>query len=141
MSVAIKFVGTKVSKLSLDIYDKKETEPEDNFDLRFVNGYCDEDNKSFITEFTISLSSKEESFKLDLIYTGFFKTSNEINEEFRTSQFPLVNAPAIVYPFMRSFVSTVSVNAGLNPVLLPTINFQETYRQNNKPSKKVTKEN
>ena len=116
MSVAIKFAGTKVIDLSLKLKKEEEIE-KDNFSLKFTNGYSEEDEKSFILEFTISISKKKEAFTLDLVYVGFFETPEPINEDFRSSAFTSVNAPAIVYPFMRSFVNTVTVNAGMDSVI------------------------
>jgi preprotein translocase subunit SecB len=128
----IKFLGTKVSKLSLLVNEDNEPELEDNFHLSFTNAYSEEDDKAFIVKFLINLSSKEEGFNLDLEYIGFFLADDPISDEFKESNFPLMNAPAIVYPFVRSFVSTVTVNSNLNPVILPTVNFQELVRQQQK---------
>lgn len=126
----IKFLGTKVSKLSLVVFDDKEIE--DDFHLSFVNGYPDEsseNDKNFVVIFSVRISSAEEKFKLELEYTGFFETDETITEEFKTSHFPTTNAPAIAYPFMRSFINTITVNSDLKPVVLPTINFVELVRR------------
>jgi len=40
-----------------------------------------------------------------------------------------IKLPAIAYPLMRSFINTITVNSSLNPVIIPTINFQELIRQ------------
>jgi len=125
----ITFLGTKVSKLSLIT---GEEGLEDDFNLSFANGYPDErseDNKSFIVTFSIRICSAEEKFLLELEYIGFFSCDEPITEEFKNSHFPISNAPAIAYPFMRSFINTVTVNSNLNPVILPTINFVELARQ------------
>lgn len=126
----IKFLGTKVEKLSLIVGDTDEHAQKDDFQLSFVNGFSDDDDKSFIVRFSITVSSVEENFVLELDYVGFFTTEESITEEFRESHFPSVNAPAIAYPFMRSFINTITVNSNLNPVIIPTINFQELVKQN-----------
>jgi preprotein translocase subunit SecB len=125
----IKFLGTKVEKLSLIAGDNEEPISEDDFQLSFINGFSDEDDKSFIVKFSVKISSIEENFTLKLQYVGFFATEGTITEEFRKSNFPNVNAPAIAYPFMRSFINTITVNSNLNPVIIPTINFQKLVRQ------------
>ena len=55
----------------------------------------------------------------------FFNTSDKINQKFKDSKFIIINAPAIAFPFMRSFVATVTLNAGYSPAILPSVNFLE----------------
>ena len=45
------------------------------------------------------------------------------------------NSLAILFPYVRAFVSTMSLQANINPIVLPTINLMgitETLRQNTK---------
>lgn len=125
----IKFLGTQVERLSLVVNNTEEPVTEDNFNLSFTNVFSDEDDKSFIVKFVTIVSSIDENFILELDYIGFFITEKSITNEFRKSNFPTVNAPAITYPFMRSLINTITVNSNLNPVIIPTINFQELVRQ------------
>lgn len=37
--------------------------------------------------------------------------------------FKSINAPAIIFPFVREHVSSTALKAGLGPVLLPPVNF------------------
>jgi len=128
----IKFLGTKVAKLSLIVEENDKSKIKDEFKLSFVNGFPEDDGgRSFIVNFSVTVSSEEEKFILELEYTGFFEADEPITEKFRASHFPSMNAPAIAYPFLRSFVNTITVNSNLKPVLLPTINFQELVKQQN----------
>ncbi|MGP1514843.1 MAG: protein-export chaperone SecB [Bacteroidales bacterium] len=52
-----------------------------------------------------------------------FVVDTKIDIEFLQTHFVKLNAPAIVYPFVRSFVSNLSVNAGFPAIILPAINF------------------
>ncbi len=126
--MSIQFLGTKVTNLSLAINEDNEVKLEDNFKLSYSNGYSEEDAKAFIVKFFVNLSSEEENFEINLEYVGLFSSEEDISDKFKESHFPSVNAPAIAYPFLRSFVNTVTVNANLNPVILPTINFLELAR-------------
>jgi len=126
--VSIQFLGTKVTNLSLVINENNEVKLEDNFNLTYSNGYSEEDDNAFIVKFFVELSSEEENYELKLEYIGLFSCEESITEKFKESHFPSVNAPAIAYPFLRSFVNTVTVNSNLNPLILPTINFQELAR-------------
>jgi preprotein translocase subunit SecB len=65
--------------------------------------------------------NKETEKKANFI--GLFDSTTEVNDEFINSPFLKINAPAILYPFIRAYISTITINAGLEPIILPTINF------------------
>ena len=54
-----------------------------------------------------------------------FGLDEDITEEFKVSDFPKINAPAIAFPYLRAFISNVTLQSGFNPVMLPSINFVE----------------
>lgn len=58
-----------------------------------------------------------------------FVVDSKIDINFLKSSFVTLNAPAIVYPFVRSFVSNLSVNAGFPAIILPAINFAAKDRE------------
>lgn len=49
---------------------------------------------------------------------GFSKNTNILVEDFGK-----INAPAIIFPFIREHLSNVSMKAGIQPIILPPINF------------------
>jgi preprotein translocase subunit SecB len=40
-----------------------------------------------------------------------------------TEQFAKINAPAIIFPFVREHLSSLSTKSGINPILLQPVNF------------------
>lgn len=133
MSIAkIKLIETKVSKLNMLLGDEAVPDDiENNFDLAYMNAYTSDDDKVFAVKFDAKISSKDEMFLIDLEYYGIFEADTPIDDKFKRSNFPSVNAPAIAFPFLRSFLSTVTVNAGINPIILPAVNFQELAKAKN----------
>ena len=65
----------------------------------------------------------DKKFNLDIKAMFDFLTDEEISEEFKQSHFPRINAPAIAYPYLRAYVSNLTLQSGVNPAMLPTINF------------------
>ncbi len=120
MNITLK--GTEVKSLSL----KKVEGPviEDNMEFSYSTGYNDTLERSFIVSLELFLNSQKEGFSLSIEYIAYFETDEDIGDDFKDSHFPLVNAPAIAYPFLRSFISTLTVNAGYEAILIPTVNFQ-----------------
>jgi preprotein translocase subunit SecB len=98
-------------------------------DLQFLLNtgvsFNESNNKIFIVEFLADFKNKtdKEKFVLKVSFVALFQTNEPINDEFKTSAFTNVNAPAIAFPFLRSFVTTFVSNAGFNPIIISSINF------------------
>ena len=89
----------------------------------------DLDNK-FVVAFSLSIASdNKERMSIEIFAQALFETSEAINGEFKTSYFANVNAPAIAFPFVRSFVQTLSVNMGITPIILPSYNFAQAFEE------------
>lgn len=127
---AITFNGAKVHSVEL-VEVENSDENEESFNLDFSPIFFDDNEHYFVLQFKLSITSVDdpEPFKMELEYYGSFTTEQPIDEEFKQSHFPHVNAPAIVYPYLRSFVSTFTLNAGVNTPLLGTINFLRIFQE------------
>lgn len=60
-------------------------------------------------------------YKFFTTYAGVFGYTQESEPPLET--FASINGPAIIFPFVREQMASLSVKAGLNTVLLPPINF------------------
>lgn len=137
----IKFVDYKVvetifspSERLMSIIDNLGHDDHDSLDdyLEFSPIFLEDDINNFLVHFRLNLlpekaSSFENDTEVESIFSvqflARFQVDEAIDEKFKKSNFPKVNAPAIAYPFLRSFVNTYFTSAGYNPVLLPTYNF------------------
>lgn len=117
----IQLVNTRVE--SLDMKFSADGMAEDNFSLSYANGFSEDDDKLFIIKFDVSLESTH-GYLISLRYIAEFTSNESIGDGFRDSPFLVVNAPAIAYPYLRSFLSVLTLSSGYTPVFLPTINFQ-----------------
>ena len=70
--------------------------------------------------FTAGIGDFKE-IKADIQMVGVFNIE-DIND-FPAEQFAKVNGPAIIFPFIREHLSSLSLKAGVNPILLQPINF------------------
>lgn len=52
---------------------------------------------------------------------GFFEAI-DADKDARDS-FICRNAPAILFPYMRAYVSTITAQAGISPIIMPTVNL------------------
>ena len=95
---------------------------ERTFNVNFEQIYLESNSKSFIIRFNVTVTNAGE-FDIDIIYDAVFNTNEDVDKEFKNSHFPNINAPAIAYPFLRSYISFLTLNSGFDPAILPTINF------------------
>ncbi|WP_315100997.1 protein-export chaperone SecB [Capnocytophaga sputigena] len=104
-------------------FKKEIQEGELNTSLEIKTNFLfnDEIDKEYIILFTGNFEN--ELFTLNVIFGAVFGTSESIDEDFKESDFVKINSPAIAFPFLRSFISNLTLNAGLSPFILPAYNF------------------
>lgn len=71
-------------------------------------------------------------FSINVTLTGFFKTNGDNIEVFRP------NAIAILYPYLRSIVSTYTANSNVSTLILPPINVVKYIESKKNKSKEQT---
>ena len=108
------------SKVNIDIENKKSSEIEISFEpsgkflsestvyeLKFIfKALTDGSNFSFVTIECLATFKFENIKNLDEIPTYFYR-----------------NSIAIIFPYVRAFISTVTLQANIPPVILPTMNL------------------
>lgn len=93
-------------------------------DFDFGTSFSDEEDKAFQVKFAIEIKETNDSdFMIKIEATALFSTKEDICDDFKSSDFSQMNAPAIAFPFLRSFIQTLCVNAGIPPIILPSFNF------------------
>jgi len=75
--------------------------------------------------------SVEDHFELKIVGIGTFELSNEDVSEDERKMFVNANATAIVFPYMRSLIATITSNVGkvITPILLPPRFFKGDLEQ------------
>ncbi|MDQ3395307.1 MAG: protein-export chaperone SecB [Bacteroidota bacterium] len=120
----IKLVSLQVNKVNFEnkrlflFDDNKEV---NQLDLNSSIKFSDDNKYSFTVEFTTLINNN--SIHIEIIYIALFQCEKEITDVFKASPFVSLNAPAIAFPFLRSFITTLTANAGIDPIILPAINF------------------
>lgn len=118
----------KVNQLILVDADKDQSLSSD-FSLGFEPVFSEDNGREFKVVFDFEYITENDKY-LRLDYHSYFSTDSDIDDEFRNSKFPIVNAPAIAFPFLRAFVANLLISGGHQPVLLPSINFTNYSKEN-----------
>lgn len=79
------------------------------------------ENQMFNLELAVSISDSSEGFKVEIESVGFFKFENIEKENL--SSFLYYNAPAILFPYLRAYISSLTTLSGIKPIVLPTLNL------------------
>jgi len=84
-------------------------------------GKLDFDKGRFNLELGIFISDSAETLKIEIESIGYFNFKNLDRDSL--PNFPYVNAPAILFPYLRAYISSLTTLSGIRPVVLPTLNL------------------
>ncbi len=117
----LKFLGHEISRV---VFDKPLNFSHGEFEINFehLNHVNNENQNFFSAEIIVNIKSKSVEFNFQIQSVGFFEIIGEANK-LVYDNFLNISAPTILYPFIRAFVSNFSLQSGMNPILIPTINF------------------
>jgi preprotein translocase subunit SecB len=117
----LQLVNTKILNVSLKRLEKNQVKRKNNFGLNVGNLFSADNPKAFAVVFKLTLYNPEYYLVVDAVH--WFEAEKEITEEFKLSDFPSINAPAIAFPFLRAYVSNLTLQSGYRPAILPSLNF------------------
>jgi preprotein translocase subunit SecB len=122
---AIRLVNFSVTDVDMHIGNLASDDRKSKMDvsIEFGLGFDEKQNNNYSVTFNVELKRQNNSFVLSLQATALFESQEPIDENFKKSGFVKTNSPAIAFPFIRSFINTLTTNAGMNPVILPSFNF------------------
>lgn len=121
-SYSLKKIGLKETKFSLPSIDFR---PSDKVEILIDRKHF-EPNEDGDFEINVSVEIKPSNLENSLLkvtYFGFFSKSEGQDEVLKFKDFAVKNGPAIIYPYVRQFVRSLSLEAGFNPIILPVVNF------------------
>ena len=110
----------EIANINYSHFDN-EIREDNSFSLRFKKVFKNKEKNNFKIVFFLNIEDKNFDLNIDAVFS--FTTDEKITEDFKQSHFPRINAPAIAYPYLRAYVSNLTLQSGTNPVMLPTINF------------------
>lgn len=82
----------------------------------------------------LDIKNNEESFILEFTMMGFFSVSNEA-PNLNIEDYIRELSPALMFPYIREHISSVSIKAGIKPILLPPTNIRALINETDKKRK------
>ena len=91
------------------------------------NGIFEEDNKMFILTLNVLVKDKKSNLEVKMTVTGKFEyETNDIQELVPYLGF---NAPAIMFPYIRAYITNITALGGMSPIILPTLNMENVGKE------------
>lgn len=90
-------------------------------DVRRNNLVSEKDNV-FKLDMFVGIQDKDAVIKIEVLIQGEFEFDSDLNEEQKKTFFE-INAPAILFPYVRAYIASLTALSGFMPLNLPTINF------------------
>ncbi len=106
--------------------------PMADIEVRHRVVYESSDSKTFLVYINVAvippadkgLVSEQESLRLKAEFAAMFETHVSIDDAFKASAIPNLNAVVIAFPFVRSFLASFTSTAGIPRLIIPAINFR-----------------
>lgn len=94
-------------------------------DIKFgiePEGKIDENEKTLTLTLSVIVKDEQGNFDLNMTINGMFEyDADDMNE---LIPYIGMNAPAILFPYIRAYVSNITALSGMQPIILPTLNVE-----------------
>ena len=68
----------------------------------------------------VLIENEDKSLRIQVGIVGIFESDVDLTKE---KSFVEISAPAIIFPYIRAYVSNLTSMSGIQPILLPTYNM------------------
>ena len=73
-------------------------------------------------ELNVKINDRNQAIKIDVDVIGIFKFDKEVDPK-TLSSLVNVNASAMLFPYVRSYITSLTALSGIQPVILPVLNL------------------
>lgn len=137
----VKFLGFWVSRIE---YDRLSSNREGTFDIK-LNSWSEdlkENPNQFSFYLAVTINSKDSDppeVNLEILFSSIFEIDGKNISEKDKNFFQNAGAMTVVFPYVRSFVSTYFSLVDLAPLRLPLLNFLDYQEDQNADENEDTK--
>lgn len=118
-----RFKGYKI--VESHIVTNPEKEPSQNLNVEFGQTIgVNEEGHGMCLEMTANINDENNALVIQIKARGFFEFDSDLEPKEKDTFFR-TNAPAILFPYVRAYITTLSSLSGVKPVILPTLNMSQ----------------
>lgn len=116
-----RFLGFKIPHSLIDIKEDASTLNQDLSVSINARGNIKEGNK-FILRMDVAISDEDKNVSIRTNLMGEFEFDTILTEKELDSLF-CANAPAIMFPYVRAYITSLTALSGIDTIILPTLNM------------------
>lgn len=118
-----RFLGYKITDSRIQIIPSMEVSK--NFDVTFdkTAGVNDAEHKMRLL-LEAKIDSANKAMHIEVKAEGYFEFEQDITEDEKKIFFN-TSAPAILFPYVRAYIGSLTALSGVAPVVLPTLNLSD----------------
>ncbi len=114
------FKGFKINR---SLLEKRDGDISKRFSFNFEpKGILNTSKRTYNLQLNVLIKDENDVLSVEMSSVANFAFEQEIKKEKLQSLF-YVNAPAILFPYVRAYISTLSTLSGFPPIILPTLNL------------------
>jgi preprotein translocase subunit SecB len=88
-----------------------------------ANGIVNTSSNIFILRLNVYVKDKDDAFHIEISTESVFSFPQDADiEKYKKSYF-ILNAPAIIFPYIRAYISSLTALSGMATLTLPTLNL------------------
>lgn len=115
------FLGYKVIESNIKL--NNPVEGENNLSVNFTQtAGVDEQNRKMKLILDTVIEDPNHTIDIHVKTEGYFEFATEIDDTLKKNFFTQ-NAPAILFPYIRAYVSALTALSGIPSIILPTLNL------------------
>lgn len=84
--------------------------------------YLSDEESLFKYEMSVGIEDDNKYLNIQIVASGLFEFDKNLTNLEKQAFFS-VNAPAILFPYVRAYITTLTSLSGIKPVILPTLNM------------------
>jgi preprotein translocase subunit SecB len=85
-------------------------------------GIVNKEQKTYQLQLGAKIEDKTKALNVEIEAVANFIFDTQIDEDTLKSMF-FINAPALLFPYLRAYISSLTALSGLKPITLPTFNL------------------
>ena len=134
----LNFINFEIIKVLFDRGDDIVKDGEFEVNIQHITQINNENENLFRTVFIINITGENNSFSLQVQAMGSFEILGEITEKVRDNYLN-ISSPSIIYPYVRAYISNITLQSGMNPITIPPMNFAAKPDKGKRKFKKSSK--
>ena len=121
-----RFNGYRVLKSEMRVAPSGEIDKK--LSVTFSGIKSSENGSVYALDLGVAVTNSDRTLDIQLEMRGSFEFDSNLSQDDKVAFFT-PSAPAIMFPYLRAHISTLTGVSGIEPIVLPTINFVAGLRQ------------